>query len=145
MTHAPAGATGSNCSHASRGLNRVEYQNTLNDLFAVDVDIQDLLPDDAVAFGFDNVGAALNVSPTLIERYVAAIDKVLDATVARPAASKKVELYSFPGGFKGIVKERGIQDICQCKERRDTGEIVLFGDAAGSRSVARWRTAPSRG
>jgi mono/diheme cytochrome c family protein len=35
-----------------RRLNRVEYQNTLNDLFAVDVDIQDLLPEDTVALGF---------------------------------------------------------------------------------------------
>jgi len=115
-----------------RRLNRVEYQNTLNDLFAVDVDIQDLLPADAVANGFDNIGAALNVSPTLIERYLVAIDKVLDAAVARPAPSKKVELYNFPGGFKGMVKQRGVQDICQCKERRDTGEIVMFGNAAGT-------------
>ncbi|MBM4223298.1 MAG: DUF1587 domain-containing protein, partial [Gammaproteobacteria bacterium] len=119
-----------------RRLNRVEYQNTLNDLFAVDVDIQDLLPADAVANGFDNIGAALNVSPTLIERYLVAIDKVLDAAVARPATispakPKKVELYNFPGGFKGIVKETG-KLPAQCKVRRDTGEIVMFGDAAGT-------------
>jgi len=59
-----------------RRLNRVEYQNTLNDLFAVDVDIQELLPADTVSLGFDNIGAALNISPTLIERYLNKIKMV---------------------------------------------------------------------
>jgi mono/diheme cytochrome c family protein len=69
-----------------RRLNRVEYENTLRDLFAVDVDIREMLPEDAIALGFDNVGAALNVSPMLMERYLEAIDAVLNAAVAQPPA-----------------------------------------------------------
>src|SRR6185503_9348660 len=38
-----------------RRLNRVEYENTLRDLLSVDVNIQDLLPADTSAHGFDNV------------------------------------------------------------------------------------------
>ena len=62
-----------------RRLNRVEYQNTVRDLLGVDVDVKDLLPEDPVAFGFDNVGAALNISPLQLERYLEAADRALDA------------------------------------------------------------------
>ena len=65
-----------------RRLNRVEYQNTVRDLLGVDVDLKDLLPEDPVAFGFDNVAAALNISPVQMERYLEAADLALDAAVA---------------------------------------------------------------
>ena len=65
-----------------RRLNRVEYQNTVRDLLGVDVDVKDMLPEDPVAFGFDNVAAALNISPLQIERYLEAADLALDAAVA---------------------------------------------------------------
>ena len=61
-----------------RRLNRVEYENTVRDLFAVNVSVKEMLPEDAISHGFDNVGAALNVSPVLMERYLEAADAVLD-------------------------------------------------------------------
>jgi mono/diheme cytochrome c family protein len=64
-----------------RRLNRVEYENTVRDLFAVDVMVKEILPEDAVAQGFDNVGAALNVSPVLMERYLEAADAVVTAAL----------------------------------------------------------------
>ena len=39
-----------------RRLNRVEYENTIRDLLAVEVDLTELLPEDCSADGFDNVG-----------------------------------------------------------------------------------------
>ena len=65
-----------------RRLNRVEYENTVRDLFDVNVSVKEILPEDTVSHGFDNVGAALNISPVLIERYLEAADAVLDAAVA---------------------------------------------------------------
>ena len=65
-----------------RRLNRVEYENTVNDLFGVNVMVKEMLPEDSVAQGFDNVGAALNVSPVLIERYLDAAEVALTAAVA---------------------------------------------------------------
>jgi len=62
-----------------RRLNRVEYENTVRDLFAVDVAVKEALPEDATAQGFDNVGAALNISPVLMERYLEAADAVITA------------------------------------------------------------------
>jgi mono/diheme cytochrome c family protein len=65
-----------------RRLNRVEYENTVNDLFAVNVTVKDTLPEDAVSHGFDNVGAALNISPVQMERYLEAADTVITAALA---------------------------------------------------------------
>ncbi len=65
-----------------RRLNRVEYENTVNDLFAVKVDVKETLPEDAISHGFDNVGAALNISPVQMERYLEAADAVVTAAQA---------------------------------------------------------------
>src|SRR5579862_9730605 len=73
-----------------RRLNRVEYQNTVRDLLGVDVDLKDTLPEDPVASGFDNVGAALNISPVQMERYLEAADLALDAAVAAGPRPKTV-------------------------------------------------------
>ena len=73
-----------------RRLNRVEYQNTVRDLLGVDIDLKDMLPEDPVAFGFDNVAAALNISPVQMERYLEAADLALDAAVAAGPQPKTI-------------------------------------------------------
>jgi hypothetical protein len=65
-----------------RRLNRAEYQNTIRDLLAVDVDLTGLLPEDASAGGFDNVGSALHTSSFLMERYLDAADRALNVAIA---------------------------------------------------------------
>jgi hypothetical protein len=65
-----------------RRLNRAEYQNTVRDLLGVDIDLKDLLPPDATVNGFDNGAEALHVSSFLMEQYLEAADKVLDAAIA---------------------------------------------------------------
>src|SRR5262249_3244246 len=45
-----------------RRLNRVEYENTVRDLLGVQVELQEMLPADSAAAGFDNVGEALHTS-----------------------------------------------------------------------------------
>lgn len=91
-----------------RRLNRVEYESTVRDLFAVRVSVKEMLPEDAVSHGFDNVGAALNVSPSLIERYLEAGDAVLDAAVAPvprvESTVRRFDLYdSLPDWFRPRV------------------------------------------
>jgi hypothetical protein len=65
-----------------RRLNRAEYRNTVRDLLHVDVDLNDLLPVDDSAGGFDNSAEALHVSSYLMDNYLAAADRVLDAAIA---------------------------------------------------------------
>jgi len=67
-------------------LNRVEYQNVIRDLLALDVDTASLLPADDSSFGFDNVADVLGVSPVLLERYIAAAEKISAMAVGDPAS-----------------------------------------------------------
>lgn len=120
-----------------RRLNRVEYENTLNDLFDVDVSIKELLPEDAVAQGFDNVGAALNVTPVLIERYLEAADAVIAAAVAPvhnlESKTQRFDLYdSLPSWFlAGVWKQ-------------DEG-VILFRTSGNSATDLRKFQAPAPG
>ena len=63
----------------------LEYQNAIRDLLALDVDVSALLPKDDASHGFDNVGDG-ELSPTLLERYLAAAQKVSRARRWKPAA-----------------------------------------------------------
>ena len=67
-------------------LNRTEYQNAIRDLLALEVDVSSLLPKDDVSHGFDNVGVG-EFSPTLLERYLAAAQKVSRLAVGSPVPS----------------------------------------------------------
>jgi cytochrome c551/c552 len=74
-----------------RRLNRVQYENTVRDLLDLDLELQDRLPPDSRAFGFDNVGAALSLSSAQLEAYLDAADAALDAAIVnrpRPAGIK---------------------------------------------------------
>ena len=74
-------------------LNRVEYQNAIRDLLALDVDAAALLPPDDSSYGFDNVADVLGVSPILIERYVGAAEKISALAVGDPAIAPTDQTY----------------------------------------------------
>ena len=65
-----------------RRLNRTEYHNAVRDLLALEVDVTDLLPGDSSSFGFDNITVG-DLSPTLLERYVSAAEKIAQLAVGR--------------------------------------------------------------
>ncbi len=66
-----------------RRLNRTEYQNAIRDLLAFDIDATALLPNDEPSHGFDNVIVG-NLSPTLLDRYVSAAQKIARLAVGAP-------------------------------------------------------------
>jgi hypothetical protein len=59
-----------------RRLNRVEYNNTVRDLLGVDLHASDSFPQDDSGYGFDNIGDVLSLSPVLMEKYLAAAEKI---------------------------------------------------------------------
>ena len=65
-----------------RRLNRTEYHNAVRDLLALEVDVAALLPGDSSSYGFDNVTVG-DLSPTLLERYVGAAEKISRLAVGR--------------------------------------------------------------
>ncbi len=69
-----------------RRLNRTEYHNAIRDLLALDVDVDALLPTDESSHGFDNVTVG-DLSPTLLDRYIAAAEKISRLAVGRAGRS----------------------------------------------------------
>ncbi|HEX5107206.1 MAG TPA: DUF1592 domain-containing protein [Vicinamibacterales bacterium] len=80
-----------------RRLNRAEYANAIRDLLALDVDVTSLLPADDSAFGFDNIGDLLVVSPALLERYLVAADRVSALAIGDPSTLPGSETYRVRG------------------------------------------------
>ena len=80
-----------------RRLNRMEYENSVQDLFGIDfaseseyssdvgdavgnsvLRLRDRLPPDETAYGFDNIGDFLTLPPPLLERYFEIAELVVD-------------------------------------------------------------------
>ena len=72
----------------ARRLNRTEYNNTVRDLLGVDLRPADDFPQDDSGYGFDNIGDVLSLSPVLMEKYLAAAEKVARAAVFGPELLK---------------------------------------------------------
>jgi hypothetical protein len=71
-----------------RRLNRTEYNNTIHDLLHVNLNPADDFPSDDVGYGFDNIGDVLTISPLLMEKYMAAAEKVARLAVLAPEDRK---------------------------------------------------------
>lgn len=64
-----------------RRLSKVEYGNTLHDLFGVDPDVARNLPDEVFGAGYTN-----SLSPLLLEEYLAIANEVVARAIAPPGA-----------------------------------------------------------
>ncbi len=71
-----------------RRLNRAEYNNTVRDLVGVDLKPADDFPQDDTGYGFDTIGAVLSVPPVLMEKYLAAAERVSRTAIFGPGALK---------------------------------------------------------
>jgi hypothetical protein len=74
----------------ARRLNRAEYDNAIQDLLGLDLDLASGFPADGLSYGFDNISDALTLPPLLVERYYDAAGKALDAAWKDPAAMARV-------------------------------------------------------
>ena len=72
-------------------LNRAEYKNVIRDLLDLDVNVDSLLPADDASYGFDNIAGVLKMSPTLMERYLAAAQKISRLAVGTPPPAPNVD------------------------------------------------------
>ncbi|HEV7282440.1 MAG TPA: DUF1592 domain-containing protein [Pirellulaceae bacterium] len=80
-------ATACDCGEAAapvtaRRLNRREYRNTILDLTGVDFPVEELFPvDGSGGEGFDNNGETLFLGELLMERFVEAAGRIVDAAI----------------------------------------------------------------
>ncbi len=140
------------CNHPDPGrvtlhrLNRTEYNSTIRDLVGVNFQPADDFPQDDVGYGFDNIGDVLSLPPILMEKYLAAAEKIMNAaivtdTTARPKTNQfdaiKLEGTAPSGesgeGMRSLQREG---DVHVPFEFLHDGDYVLrvraYGEQAGS-------------
>jgi mono/diheme cytochrome c family protein len=80
-------------TQAFHRLNRKQYQNAVRDLLNLDIDVTTLLPADDASYGFDNIAGVLRISPTLMERYLTAAQKISRTAVGLPPSSPNIDYF----------------------------------------------------
>ena len=91
-------------------LNRLEYNNAINDLFGLDVDLTSLLPGDETADGsFDNFADALSITTTHMERYLSLARQVTRLATGLPPTAPGVA--TFEVGLHVVQDQRQSEDL----------------------------------
>lgn len=119
-----------------RRLNRTEYENTLRDLLGMRVDVRDILPEDSLSHGFDNVGEALGMSDVQLGRYMDAAEIALSTVLQR---SEKPTVQTFKFDYtKGV-------EAAKSWLLRPDGAVVIFNNGNFPDTTMRSFRAPSDG
>ena len=91
-------------------LNRVEYNNAIRDLLALDLDVKPLLPGDETADGsFDNFADSLTISTAHLERYMSVARQVTRLATGLPPLNPTVETFEIP--LHILQNERESEDL----------------------------------
>ncbi|MBI4582892.1 MAG: DUF1592 domain-containing protein [Planctomycetes bacterium] len=70
-----------------RRLNRIEFKNTIRDLLGLECQLADEFPADDIGYGFDNIGDVMSLPPILMEKYLAAAEKLAAEALKKGSAS----------------------------------------------------------
>jgi hypothetical protein len=132
-------------------LNRAEYVNAVRDLVAYDATrIASALPADDAIKGFDNIAKALTVSPTLIQDYVAAAQKISREAIGDRSMVPTQVRYDAPAGLsqdehiEGLpLGTRGGMQFTHTFPLDATYEIRVAARRIGFLSAQRFCKAPS--
>jgi PAS domain-containing protein len=117
----------------ARRLNRVEYNNTVRDLTGVDFKPAADFPPDDSGYGFDNIGDVLSLSPVLMEKYLAAAEKIArQAIVADPPPKPTREKIEHT---PVAPEESPARDLIRKYQFPVEGDYVLRGAVGGRREA----------
>ncbi len=67
----------------SRRLNRIEYENTIQDVLGVEIPLLEMLPEDMTIDGFSNIAEGQQVSYHLLQKYLGVVDLMLEESFHR--------------------------------------------------------------
>ena len=100
--HAPVGGT------LPRRLNRVEYENTIRDLFDYpEFELPPSFPSDTSKYGFDNVASGMVLSPPLLAQYLEIATAVADEFLPQPISLPKAESRDYSIPMSGLRTDAG--------------------------------------
>jgi mono/diheme cytochrome c family protein len=134
-------------------LNRIEYAASVQALVGVELKAADVLPQDGQIDGFDNIAAALTVSPAFLSQYIAAGRQVAKLAIGSPnpsVASTKYTIaansnpdvplplgtrggigfkHNFPtdGEYRVTINDLGVGIYASTLENQSTLVIMLDG------------------
>ncbi|MEM9280946.1 MAG: DUF1592 domain-containing protein [Verrucomicrobiota bacterium] len=123
-----------------RRLNRSEYENTVNDLFGIDISIKEDFPTDPKKHGFDNNGEGLTLSAELIELYLKSAHAVLDRALGTDSPP---ETFHYDGHLQPLVAE--LMYTRWEKLIGDDRGTIVFGSEFGAGSQLARLNLPSPG
>jgi hypothetical protein len=86
-------------------LNRTEYANAVRGLVGVEIKVEDFLPREIEVDGFDNIAAALSVSPAFLDQYISAARFIAKQAVGDSAPKMANSFYASPGGTQDSYVE----------------------------------------
>ena len=120
----------------SRRLNRMEYENTVQQLLGIDIALAENFPTDgAGGEGFDNMGGALYLSAIQLEKYLTAADNAVEAAlpvtedgvVSPEAAARLITVQPAEGLSAADAGRTVIRDYARRAWRRTPPEDSLEG------------------
>jgi len=120
----------------SRRLNRMEYENTVQQLLGIDIALAENFPTDgAGGEGFDNMGGALYLSAIQLEKYLTAADNAVEAAlpvnedgvVSPEAAARLITVEPAEGVSAADAGRAVIRDYARRAWRRTPPEDSLEG------------------
>src|SRR6185295_8090955 len=79
-------------------MTRTEFGIAVKDLLGVDIDAENLLPTEIEVGGFENIAAALSVSPAFLDQYVGAARLAAKLAVGEPVPKRASMRYPLPAG-----------------------------------------------
>ena len=77
-------------------LNRAEYARSVKDLLTLEVDVEALLPADTLSHSFDNIADVQGMSPTVMDSYLRAADRISREAIGDPEVEPSVTTYKAP-------------------------------------------------
>jgi len=104
-----------------RRLNRAEYNNTIRDLVGVQFQPADDFPADDVGYGFDNIGDVLSLPPIMLEKYLAAAERIMATAFAPTPGPAATGVQHFEG--KSLETTLSDADRNGAKSLHSNGEV----------------------
>ena len=127
-----------------RRLNRAEYNHTIRDLVGVKFEASEDFPADDSGYGFDNIGDVLSVAPVLLEKYLAAAEKILETVLVTEdpmtARTRRYDALKLDGSAPGETTDGGARrlsregDIFVQHAFQQDGEYALRAHAYGEQA-----------
>ncbi|MEC8355310.1 MAG: DUF1592 domain-containing protein [Verrucomicrobiota bacterium] len=123
-----------------RRLNRTEYENTIQDIFGIEIDAESYFPADDTGYGFDTIAEVLTLSPLLMEKYLGMAEIVMQKVLG-PIQEENQSVQFFAENIAGGRQYESLRVLPQ----RGSFQINHTSTIEGEYEVKVWASASRAG